>query len=120
MQRCQASIARRGREADLIVHNDVQRAAGRVAFKVGKVQRLGDDALAREGSVAVDQQRDALTARRVAVSALLRARAAFDDGVNRFQMTGIWCQGQVYRLARCRWHVAGKAEMVLHVTVAID
>ena len=38
---------RRGGEADLVVDDDVDRAAGAVAAQLRQVQRLGDDALAR-------------------------------------------------------------------------
>ena len=50
-------FARRGGEADLVVHDHVDRAAGRIAVEPRQVQRLGDDALAGERRVAVDQDR---------------------------------------------------------------
>jgi hypothetical protein len=43
-----APVGRVGGEADLVVSDQVQRAAGRVADEVLKVERLGDDALAGE------------------------------------------------------------------------
>ena len=52
-----AALARVGREADLVVRDQVQRAAGRVAVERREVERLGDDALAGERRVAVDQDR---------------------------------------------------------------
>ena len=47
-----------GREADLVVLDQVDRAADRVAVERLQVQRLGDHALAREGRVAVQDHRD--------------------------------------------------------------
>ncbi len=52
-----AALARVGREADLVVRDQVQRAARRVALEAVQVERLGDDPLAGEGGVAVQQHR---------------------------------------------------------------
>ena len=52
-----ARRGRRGGEADLVVDDDVDRAAGAVAAQLGQVQGLGDHALAGERGVAVHQQR---------------------------------------------------------------
>ena len=52
-----ARVARVGGEADLVVGHDVDRAARRVVGQVRQVERLVDDALAREGRVAVQQNR---------------------------------------------------------------
>ena len=52
-----ARRAGRGGEADLVVDDDVDGAAGAVAAQLGEVERLGDHALAGERRVAVDQQR---------------------------------------------------------------
>ena len=46
-----------GGEADLVVLDDVDRAAGAVALQRLQVERLGDDSLGREGGVAVEQHR---------------------------------------------------------------
>ena len=60
-----ARVARRpalggvGREADLVVRDEVQRSAGRVAVEAVQVERLGDDALPGERGVAVDEDRAA-------------------------------------------------------------
>ena len=50
-----ARRGRRGREADLVVDDDVHGAAGAVAAQLRQVQRLGDHALAGERRVAVHQ-----------------------------------------------------------------
>ena len=43
-----APVGRLSREADLVVRDQVKRAAGRVADEALEVERLGDDALSRE------------------------------------------------------------------------
>ena len=52
-----AGVVRHRGEADLVVDDDVDGAAGRVALEPRQVQRLGDDALSDERRVAVDEQR---------------------------------------------------------------
>ena len=52
-----APVGRIGREADLVVRDHVQRAAGGVPAEPLEVERLGDDPLRRERRVAVDQHR---------------------------------------------------------------
>ena len=50
-----ARIAGRGGEADLVVGNDVNGAAGGVAGKRGEIERFGHHALAGEGRIAMDE-----------------------------------------------------------------
>ena len=50
-------ILRRGGEPDLVVHDDVDRAADAVAAQQRQVQRLGHHALTGEGRVAVQHHR---------------------------------------------------------------
>ncbi len=52
-----AAVLRGGGEADLVVHDHVDRATGAVAPQLGEVQGLGDHALAGERGVAVHQHR---------------------------------------------------------------
>jgi hypothetical protein len=52
-----ASLGGIGREPHLVVGDQVQRPAGRVAGERAQVERLGDDPLRGEGGVAVDQHR---------------------------------------------------------------
>ena len=60
------------READLVVNDDMNRAAGRIAIELRKLQNLGHDTLADERSVAVNQYRDDPFALGVAQTILLR------------------------------------------------
>ena len=64
-QRVERAVVGIGREADLVVGDQVQRAADAVAVERLEVERLGDDALAGERGVAVDHDRH--RARRVAL-----------------------------------------------------
>ena len=73
-----ARIARIGGEADLVVDDEMHRAAGAVALQPGQPEAFGDHALAGERRVAVDQQRHHHGAvfRRRAVLVLLGAHLA--------------------------------------------
>ena len=119
-----ARVARRAsldgirREADLVVCDQVERAAGRVAVELREVERLGDNPLRRKGGVAVDQygQRDAGVVPALAGRAvsLLRTRPALDDRVDRLEVAGVG--GECHReVARRRGANAFGAEVVLDV-----
>ncbi len=75
---------RRRRESDLVVDDDVDRAARPVAGELRQVEDLRHDPLPRERCVAVEQQRQHPLPRFLAVADpfLLRADHAFDDGVH--------------------------------------
>ena len=94
-----ARVARRaalggiGREADLVVRDQVQRAAGRVGRERAQVERLRDDPLAGERGVAVDQDRHR-DARVVEPGAarpvgLEGARGALDDRVGGLEVARV-------------------------------
>ena len=82
-----------GGEADLVVRDQVQRAAGRVAGETLDVQRLRDDALAGERRVAVDQDRKRDTgvvdARPRRAVRLLGPGTALDHRVDGLQMAWV-------------------------------
>ncbi len=71
------------------------RAAGGVARQLRQVQRLGHDALAGEGRVAVDQQRHDGAPLLVAGARLLRAGPPFDDRIHRLEMRRVRREGEV-------------------------
>jgi hypothetical protein len=109
----------RGGEADLVVDDDVDAAAGAVALDAGKLQAFGHDALAGKGRVAVQedrQDRDALGG--VVHLVLLGAGLAEDDGVHGFEVRGVGGQRQV-DLVAVELTVRGGAEVVFHVAGAI-
>ena len=66
---------RRGREPDLVVDDEVDGAARAVAREPGEVERLGDDTLAGEGGVAVQEDREDGMARERRGSATRRSTA---------------------------------------------
>ena len=53
-----AGILRSGREPDLVIYDDVDRAAGAVAEKLGKIECLGDTPLPCKGSVTMNEDGD--------------------------------------------------------------
>ena len=116
-----APLGRVGREADLVVGDQVQRAARRVPGQVGEVQRLGDDALARERRVAVDEDAERaarVVARdRLAAVGLLGARAALGDRVDELEVARVRHQRDADLAAR-RLPRRAHAEVVLHVAGA--
>jgi hypothetical protein len=84
-------VGQRG-EADLVVDDQVNRAAGGVAVELRKIQRLGDHALSGEGRVAVDQHRDDAS-RAVSPSGPAWDGDAFDDRIHGFEMARIGRDG---------------------------
>ena len=97
-----ARVLRDGGEADLVVDDDVDRAAGRVALEARQVQRLGDDALAHERRVAVDEERHHAAALAIAAPVLLGAHAALDDRVHELEVARVEGEREVHLAARAR------------------
>ena len=116
-----AAARRVGREADLVVRDEVERAAGAVAGERLEVERLRDDPLAGERGVAVeeDRERDARVGVAVARGAigLLGARAALDDGIDRLEVARVGDERDRDVAGRRRAR-ALRAEVVLHVAAA--
>ena len=119
--RRRARIARIGGEADLIVDDEMQRAAGAVTAQPRQPEALRDHALPGERGVAVDQERHHADAvlRRTMMLILLGAHLAEHDRVDDFQMRGIGGQRQVHRVA-VELTIRRGAEMVFHVAGAFD
>ena len=104
------------REPELVVHDDVHGAADVVARDLREVERLGDDALAGERRVTVDEHGQHGVAGRVAEPVAAGPRHPLDDGVDGFEVRRV-------RRERERDVGAGRgdvlargAEVVLHVT----
>ena len=116
-----ARVLRGGGEADLVVDDDVDRAAGAVAAQLGQVQRLGDHALAGERGVAVDEQRQHRVPLELEVDAvLLGPHDALEHRVDRLQVRRV--RGHRHRgrvLAVRGGELAGLAQVVLHVAGAV-
>jgi hypothetical protein len=110
-----AAVARiAGGEADLVVDDQVHRAAGVIAARLGERQRLHDDALAGEGRVAVHDDGQHLLALRVVATVHARAHRALDHRVDDLQVRRVERQAQVHRAAT-RGDVGAEALVVLDV-----
>ena len=112
---------RAGREADLVVDDEVDRAAGAVARQAGEAEALGHDALAGERGVAVEQQRQHGRALAVlaAVLVLLGAHLAEHHRVDRSRGATGWRQREV-DLVAVEVAVGRGAEVIFDVAGAAD
>ncbi len=96
-------------------------AAGAIALQIRQAEAFGDDALAREGRVTVNQQRhhrDALL-RRIAILILLGTDLAEHDGIDNFQMRRIGGERQMH-LVVVELAIRRRAKVILHVAGALD
>src|SRR5438552_2522846 len=109
-------LGRRG-EADLVVDDDVHRAAGAVAIQLGEPERLGHHPLAGEGRIAVHEDRHDARVLGVVQVLLLGAHHALDDRVDRLQVARVGGQREVDLPPRARGVVARVAEVILDVAV---
>ena len=114
-----ARVDRVGRESNLIVADDVQRAADAIPAQQRHVERFWNDALAGKRRVAVhdDRQRRRLETRvrRAADHALARARDAGHDRIHKLEMARIRHELES-NWARARHRaLAAIALVVLHV-----
>jgi hypothetical protein len=103
-----------GGEADLVVDDDVHRAADGEAARLRHLEQFHHHALAGERGVAVHQDRQHHLAIGVAAAQLARAHAADDHRIDDFQVRGVEGEGDVHGAAR-RGHVGAEAHVVLHV-----
>ena len=110
-----AGVARvGGGETDLVVDDDVDRAAGVVTAGLGQCQRFHHDALAGEGRVTVHLNGQHLRALGIAATIHPGLDRALDHRVDDFQVRGVERQREVNRATR-GGHVAREALVVLHV-----
>ena len=116
-----AAFRRIGREADLVVRDQMERAAGRVAGEPLEVERLGHDTLPGERRVAVDEnrQRDgrAMPSRCSRAVGLIRARPALDDGIHGLEVARVGDERDSDRPGLRLLRPLG-AQVVLHVAGA--
>ena len=114
-----AREARIGGEADLVVDDEVNRPAGAVAAQARETEAFGNDALARERRIAMDQQRHHGRAviRRAAVLILLGANLAEHHRIDDLEMRRIGGERQV-DVVVVESAVGRRAEMILHVAGA--
>ena len=116
-----ARVARIGREADLVVDDEMHRAAGAVALQARQAEAFRHHALAGEGRVAVHQQRHHHGAlfRRRAVLVLLGAHLAERHRIDDLQMRRVGGQRQMHLVA-VELAVRRGAEVIFHVAGAFD
>ena len=116
--RARAAEALGRREPELVVRDEVDGAADRVTVEARERVRLGDDALARDGGVPVDEE-----AHGVAALVAPRPRLADRDGVDRLEMRGVGEENDsdVARgVARRVYAVHARADVRRHVVDALD
>src|SRR6185503_8846022 len=107
--RVDRAAARFGRcsKADLVVDHDVDRAARSITRQIGELQRFHDDTLSCKRGVAMQQHGHysikglfARTALRVTQDVLTAACHAFDNRVDKFEMTRIRRENEIDLIAR--------------------
>ena len=111
---------RAGREADLIVDDEMDAAAGVVAADPREAEAFPDDPLPRERGVAVDQDRERLAvALQIVGDGLDRTDLAQHHRVRRLEVRGVGDQRHM-DLAPVELAVGRGAEMVFDVARALD
>ncbi len=115
-----ARRGRRGGEADLVVDDDVDRAAGAVAAQLREVERLGDHALAGERRVAVDEQREDRERGALVEHVLLGAGDALEHRVDGLEVGRVRRHRHLDLGPGAGAELALGAEVVLHVAGALD
>jgi hypothetical protein len=102
-------------EADLVVADNVHRAAGVETRRLGELERLHHHALPRERGIAVHQHRHNPLAGTVAAAVLPGPHRALDHRVDDLQMRGVEGQGQM-EVAAGRANVGREPHVIFHVT----
>ncbi len=105
-------------EADQIIDDDMDGAANRIAGQVGVIQRLREDALARESAITMHQQRKVLPDAIFTSTFLLGASAANGDRIHSFQVAGIRNQMDMDIGSGPGGIFTGRAHVVFHVAAA--
>ena len=103
-----------GGKANLIVDHDMDGAAGPVAAKLRHIQAFGNNALAGESGIAMQQKPHDFFARLVAAHGLFGTHLAQDHRVDAFQMRWIGGQRQMH-IAFGEFPVGGRAQMIFHI-----
>ena len=114
--------ARRGRargEADLVVDDDVDRAAGAVPAQLRQVERLGHDALAGERGVTVHEDRQHRELLAAVEDVLLGAGDALEHRVDDLEVRRVGRDGDLDRVAVLGGELALDAQVVLDVAGAL-
>ncbi len=116
-----AGVLRQGGEADLVIDDDVDGAAGAVTLQLRQIEGLEDDALAGEGGIAVDEDGEDLPPLDgIVEDPLVGAGLALDDGIDGLEVAGIGGEGDADLVSGGGGLDGVVAEMVLHVAIAVD
>ena len=115
--RRKARLLGRGSEADLVVDDDVDRAARAIGRQLREAQRLGNDSLPREGRVAMQQDWHDAAALAVAAPLLLGPHDPFDHRVDQLQVAGVRAERAVDLVPARRDAIVRVAEVILDVAV---
>ncbi len=95
-----ARITRIGREADLVVDDEMDRAAGAMALQAGEAETFGNHTLAGERRIAMNQSGMILLRSDIIVQLILRgAHLAEHDRIDDFEMRRIGSQRQMNMVA---------------------
>ncbi len=86
---------RTGGEADLVIDDEMDRSPGAVAGQPRESEAFGDDPLACEGGVAVEQDRQHRVALAIALDGLHRTALAEHDRIDRFKMRRVGGEAEV-------------------------
>ena len=114
-----AGIRRQCGETDLVVHHKMNGAASAVALELGHVECLRNDALADEGGITMNENRDHFFAfHGILENPLTGAGLAFDDRVHRFQMAGVCRETNLDLVSAWQFTRGLVAEVVFHIPVA--
>ena len=111
-------LGRRG-ETQLVVDDEMDRAADAVALDHPELQCLGDDALPGEGGVAVHEQRQDRERSRIVDQILLGPRHAHHNRVDGLEMTRVGRELDLDLLPGAGHELAGLTEVVLHIARAL-
>ena len=110
----------RGGEADLVVDDEVDAAAGVIAGDAREREALPHHALTRKGGIAVDQDgKHLILLLQIIADRLLRAGLAEHHRVHRFEVRGVGHKAHVHRNP-VELAVGRGAEVILHVAAAAD
>ena len=94
-----AREARRRGEADLIVDDEMERAAGAVTAQARQAETFGDHALAGEGRIAMQQERQHLAPLVVVKLVLLRPHLAEHHRIDDLEMRRVGGERQMHAIA---------------------
>ena len=113
-----AGIHRQGGEADLVVDDEVNGAAGFVAGQLGHIEGLGHDALADERGVAVNEEgEDFLPRGGVLENALTGAGLALNNRIDRLEVAGVCGHADFHRRSAGKLAGALVTEVVFHIAI---